>query len=263
MKPVPASPVVATTPASGGERAPAGQRDDAHSSVAKSPTVSLVIPTKNEARNIPWVLERVGTHVDEIIIVDGLSTDDTVAIAKIVRPDVRVVNHSVPGKGEAIRAGFAAATCDVVVMIDADGSMDPAEIDGFVGLIAAGYDLVKGSRSMAGGGSLDATPLRGLGNALLVRIANLLLGTAYTELCYGYMALRRSRVPELGLRSSGFEIETEIVVSASLARLAVAELPSFEAPRRFGRSNLNTFRDGFRVLRALVGGRFSGLPPGR
>jgi glycosyltransferase involved in cell wall biosynthesis len=233
-----------------------GSGEPSHKSRALS--VSLVIPTKNEARNVAWVLERVDDLVDEIIIVDGLSTDDTVAVAKMVRPDVRVVSHPVPGKGEAIRAGFAASTGDVVVMIDADGSMDPGEIPQFVRLVAEGYDLVKGSRCMPGGGSVDATPLRAFGNSVLVRLANLLLGTDYTELCYGYMALRRSRIRELGLASSGFEIETEIVVNARLAGLAIAEVPSFEAPRRYGTSNLNTFRDGFRVLRALVFGRFQG-----
>jgi len=222
-------------------------------------SISVVIPTKNEARNIAWVLERL-SGVDEVIVVDGLSTDATVDVAKMIRPDIVVVNHPVPGKGEAIRAGFAAATGDVVVMIDADGSMDPAEIPAFVELIAEGNDLVKGSRRMPGGGSADATPLRAAGNALLVAAANLLLGTSFTELCYGYMAVRRNRVPDLCLRSTGFEIETEIVVAAQRCGLAIAEVPSFESPRRFGHSNLNTFRDGYRVLRALVKGRFEERP---
>jgi len=220
----------------------------------------VVIPTKNEARNVGWVLERLTPLVDEVIIVDGLSTDGTVDVARMVRPDVVVVNHPVPGKGEAVRAGFAAATGDLIVMMDADGSMDPAEIPAFVELLAEGFDLVKGSRCMPGGGSVDATPLRAWGNGLLVRVANLLLGTSFTELCYGYMALRRSRLPDLALTSTGFEIETEIVVAARMAGLAIAEVPSFEAPRRYGTSNLNTFRDGFRVLRTLVAKRFEERP---
>lgn len=222
-------------------------------------TISVVIPTKNEARNIGWVLERVGPIVDEIVIVDGLSRDGTVEAAIRVRPDAIIVRHEVAGKGEAVRAGFAAATCDLVVLLDADGSMDPDEIQRFVEELAGGSDFVKGSRFLPGGGTADITRLRSVGNAGLVRLANLLLGTSYTELCYGYMAFRRSRLVELDLRSSGFEIETEIVVKACRAGLTIREIPSFESPRRYGASNLNTFRDGWRVLRTLVRERFT--PP--
>jgi glycosyltransferase involved in cell wall biosynthesis len=220
-------------------------------------TISVVIPTKNEARNIGWVLGRIGPIVDEIVIVDGLSDDGTVEAALLVRPDVVVVRHEIRGKGEAVRAGFAAATGDLVVLLDADGSMDPNEIPGFVVELARGSDLVKGSRFVPGGGTTDISWLRSAGNRALVGLSNLLLGTSYTELCYGYMAFRRSRLEELGLRSSGFEIETEIVVKACRAGLAVIEIPSFESPRRYGSSNLNTFRDGWRVLRTLVRERFA------
>jgi glycosyltransferase involved in cell wall biosynthesis len=224
-------------------------------------TISVVIPTKNEARNIAWVLERMELIVDEVIIVDGLSSDDTVEIARAVRPDLVVVHHPVAGKGEAMRAGFAAATGDLVVMLDADGSMDPAEIGRFVEQLAAGHDFVKGSRFLPGGGTADMTLLRRMGNDVLVRLANVLMGTRYTELCYGYMAFRRSRLQELDLTSVGFEIETELVLKCQRAGFAIAEVPSFESPRRYGNSNLNTFRDGWRVLRTLLRERFAAGQP--
>lgn len=220
-------------------------------------TISVVIPTRNEARNIAWVLERMEPIVDELIIVDGLSTDGTVEIARSIRPDVVVVHHPIAGKGEAVRAGFAVATGDLVVMLDADGSMDPGEIQRFVEQLAAGHDFVKGSRFLPGGGTTDMTLLRRLGNAALVRLANVLMGTCYTELCYGFMAFRRSRLQELELTSSGFEIETELVLKCQRAGLAIAEVPSFESPRRHGTSNLSTFRDGWRVLRTLLRERFA------
>ncbi len=223
----------------------------------RSLSVSVVIPTKNEARNIGWVLERMDPIVDEVIIVDGLSRDDTIGVARAVRPDVVVVEHAVPGKGEAMRAGFAAATGDLVVMLDADGSMDPAEIVRFVEALVDGHDFVKGSRYLPGGGTSDITLLRTMGNSALTQLANLLFGTRYSELCYGYMAFRRSRLEELGLTSTGFEIETEIVVKAQRAGLAITEVPSFESPRRHGVSNLHTFRDGWRVLRTLLRHRFA------
>jgi hypothetical protein len=225
--------------------------------VALSFTISVVIPTRNEARNIGWVLDRIGPIVDEIVIVDGLSDDGTVEAATRARPDAIIVRHEVAGKGEAVRAGFAAATGDLIVLLDADGSMDPCEIPRFVEELARGSDMVKGSRFLPGGGTTDISWIRKAGNAGLVWLSNLLLGTSHTELCYGYMAFRRSRLEELDLRSSGFEIETEIVVKACRGGLAVSEVASFESPRRYGTSNLNTFRDGWRVLRTLVRARFA------
>src|SRR4051794_8339363 len=127
--------------------------------------VSVVIPTKNEAQNIGWVLRRMAPIVDEVVIVDGLSDDGTIEVAQRVRPDLVVIRHEVAGKGEAVRAGFAAATGDFVVLMDADCSMDPAEITLFLDALAAGADMAKGSRFLPGGGTTDMTRLRKFGNA--------------------------------------------------------------------------------------------------
>ena len=215
-------------------------------------TVTVMIPTKNEAANLPWVLGRMPAWVDEVVIVDGLSTDGTADVARRCRPDVVVVNEARPGKGAAVRAGFAAATGHVVVMIDADGSMDPVEIGRYVNAIRDGADLAKGSRRLEGGGSADLTTIRDLGNRGLLLAANLLFGTRFSELCYGFMAVRRTALPSLDLVGDGFEIETEIVVRAVRAGLRVAEVPSFEYPRRAGESNLNAIRDGLRIVRTLL-----------
>jgi glycosyltransferase involved in cell wall biosynthesis len=230
---------------------PVGSGPDASPTPARE-SVSVVIPTMNEAANLPWVLTRIPAWVDEVVIVDGRSTDDTVDVARRCRPDVVVVHETRPGKGAAIRAGFAAATGDVVVMIDADGSMDPFEIGRYVTAIREGADLAKGSRRIDGGGSADITPIRDLGNRGLLLVANLLYGTGFSELCYGFMAVRRSRIGELALVSDGFEIETEMVVRAVLAGHGVREVPSFEYPRRTGESNLNAVRDGLRIVRTLL-----------
>lgn len=221
--------------------------------------VSVVVPAKNEARNIGWVLERIPPWVDEVILVDGLSTDDTVAVAQAARPGLEVVHDRRPGKGAALRAGFAASHGDIVVMLDADRSMDPAEIGRYTALIHGGYDLVKGSRFMAGADSDDITTLRWAGNNLLRFLTNHLFGVRFSDLCYGYIAFRRSCLPELALSADGFEIETEIVISAVRAGLMVTEVPTIERPRAHGVSNLRTFRDGQRVLRTLIALR---LTPG-
>lgn len=217
-----------------------------------TPTVTLVIPARNEARNIAWVLEQIAGEVTEIILVDGNSTDATLITALSYRPDIRVVAQDGAGKGSALRTGFLAATGDVIVMMDADGSMSPQEIRHYLHFLNNGYDFVKGSRFMVGGGSVDITPFRRLGNRFLLRVFNSLYDADLTDLCYGFCAFHRRYLDLLALSATGFEIEAEMVARAMRAGLRVAEVPSFELPRRTGRSNLRSVRDGTRVLRTVV-----------
>lgn len=223
-------------------------------------TVSVVIPALNEESNIAWVLERLPQFVDEIVLVDGHSVDRTVEVARAVRRDIVVVPENGAGKGAALRAGFAAANGDIIVMIDADGSMNPAEIDRFVTPLLNGYDLVKGSRFLDGAGSLDLTFLRRIGNQALTRITNLLFLIRFTDLCYGFCSFRRECLAALALTAHGFEIETELVVHAAKANLRIAEVPSVELLRRNGTSNLRTFYDGKRVLRVILRERLARHP---
>ena len=216
-------------------------------------TVSVVIPTLNEVESLPWVIEHLPDWVTELVIVDGLSTDRTENLARSLRPDVVVVHQYQRGKGAALRAGFAAATSDIVVMIDADGSTDPREMERFVRALEDGADFVKGSRHMEGGGSADFTRLRAAGNRMFVLAANWLYGSTFTDLCYGYCAFWRKHVERLGLTADGFEIETQLVLGALKSGLEIREVPSFELERRAGTSNLNAARDGLRVLRTMIG----------
>jgi glycosyltransferase involved in cell wall biosynthesis len=221
------------------------------------PTVTAVIPTLNEADNLRWLLPRL-TSVDEIVIVDGQSSDGTAEIARLLRPDATIIVEPPTGKGTAMRTGMAAATSEVLIMLDADGSMDPAEFDAFLALLCRGFDFVKGSRYACGGGSDDLTGLRSVGNKWLTRLANGLYRGGWSDLCYGYVGIRRSAVDRLALKSTGFEIETEMCVNAVRAGLKMAEVASHESNRRHGESNLNTFRDGWRVLWTMVRLRFAG-----
>ena len=150
-------------------------------------------------------------------------------------------------------------------MLDADGSTDPAEIPRFVDALKHGADFAKGSRFMPGAGSSDISRLRQYGNYWLNRIVNLLYGTRYTDLCYGYNAFRRDCLEAIALDPSaregadpnnmqwgdGFEVETLINVRIAKAGLRVFEVPSFERNRVYGNSNLNAFSDGLRVLRTI------------
>lgn len=239
-----------------------------------SPSVSIVIPALNEARNIPHVLDRIPEDVHQVVLVDGRSTDDTVQVALGIRPDVCVVSQTRKGKGNALACGFEAATGDVIAMVDADGSADPAEIPRFVKALVEGADFAKGTRFLKGGGSDDITRLRKLGNQFLTKFFNAAYYLNYSDLCYGYNVFWRKHVPVLGLDAStpprkdgtplwgdGFEVETLIHIRVAKARLKVTEVPSYEHSRIHGVSNLNAVKDGTRVVRIMLAERDSHRRP--
>jgi glycosyltransferase involved in cell wall biosynthesis len=235
------TPIVSATHRSGQDGAPAGW-----------PQVSVVIPTLNEAQNLPHVFAKLPRDLHEVIVVDGFSTDDTLDVVRLLRPDAKIVLQQNRGKGDALRCGFEAATGDILVMLDADGSADPAEIPAFVETLVAGADFAKGSRFREGGGSSDITPLRRTGNRALNGLVNFLFRTSYSDLCYGYNAFWRHCLGAMKVDCTGFEVETLINIRVARAGLDIREVPSFESDRIYGQSNLRTFRDGGRVLRTIV-----------
>lgn len=235
------------------------------------PKVSVVIPALNEARNLPYVLTRLPQQMHEVILVDGHSVDSTIEVAREVRRDIRIVTQTRKGKGNALACGFAAATGDIIAMIDADGSTDPAEIPQFVQALIDGADFAKGSRFLEGGGSEDITRLRTSGNRVLTWLFNACYRCRYSDLCYGFNLFWREHVPALALDATpsptsaarrlwgdGFEVETLIHVRAAKAGLRITEVPSFEHRRLHGVSNLHAFSDGLRVLRTMLAERYNG-----
>jgi glycosyltransferase involved in cell wall biosynthesis len=223
----------------------------------RSVRVSVVIPTLNEAENLPHVFPRLPDGLHEVIVVDGRSTDRTVEVARRLRSDVRIVMQDGKGKGNALVAGFAAATGDIFVTLDADGSTDAAEIPRFVAALCNGADFVKGSRFAQGGASSDITFTRRLGNRGLNALVNALYGTSYTDLCYGYNAFWARCLPYMRVDCDGFEVETLINVRIAKGGLVIHEVPSYERDRIHGRSNLHAVRDGSRVLRTIALERLS------
>jgi hypothetical protein len=225
------------------------------------PPVSVVIPTFDEAKNLPHVFALLSPNLHEAAVVDGRSLN-TIESAQQLRPDVRILRQNGRGKGNAMACGFAAVTGDVVVRLDADGSADLREIPAFVDALEAGADSAKGTRFTHGDCSEDVTPTRAWGNRWLNHAVNLLFGTHFTNLCYGYAfsthclsvlelaAGRRGRGGRLW--GEGFETETIINTRAAKAALAIAQVPSFDSRRRQGQSNLSTWPDGSSVLRALL-----------
>lgn len=227
---------------------------------AERPRVSVVIPALNEERNLPFVAAKMPADVDEIVFVNGNSVDNTALVARELWPDGVHISQTRKGKGNALACGFKAATGDIIVMIDADGSTDPLEIPSFVGALISGADFAKGSRFIQGGGSADITALRRVGNWGLNAMVNTLFATKYTDLCYGYNAFWRRCLDVMKLPDTrhethqwgdGFEIETLINVRVAASRLKIAEVCSYEANRIHGTSNLNAVRDGTRVLRTI------------
>jgi glycosyltransferase involved in cell wall biosynthesis len=223
----------------------------------KPKTVTVVIPTYNEERNMRKVLSDIkssGVRVDEIIVVDAHSKDKTVEIAK--RMGAKVIYETDDGrrmgKGYALRVGMKQARGDIVVIMDADCSHLSSELGLLIEGIRSGFDVCMGSRFLQGGGTEDMPLLRVMGNKAFVLMVNALWGMNYSDLCYGYRSFRRSSLGKLDLRSNGFGIEAEMSIQAAKKKLRVLEIPSHEKLRLHGKGKLRTFSDGFNILKTIL-----------
>ena len=219
--------------------------------------VRVIIPTLNERENIHDIMYRLkNMGFCDILVVDGHSDDGTAEYAQNL--GAKVILQNGHGKGAAVREAFVESLsnsqADIIVMMDADGSMSPEELPSFIGAINAGADIVKGSRFLPQGNSEDLTLTRRIGNKMLTMTINFLFLTNYTDLCYGYIAFSRNALLQLSTRLIGqaFEIETEICVKAKTLGIDVVEIPSFERLRRFGTSNLHAVRDGLTIFSLLL-----------
>ena len=220
-----------------------------------NPDVTVIIPALNEEKSISkvlWELNHLGYN--KILIVDGNSRDKTVKVAKEF--GVNIISQNGKGKGDALRQAFnhGSLGMDVIVMLDADGSMNIKEIPVLIDALDLGADLAKGSRFLKHGYSEDMTVIRRIGNKFFLFLVNLFWSTNYTDLCYGLGVFRNDAVKKLypHLKSKNFEIETEIFIKAKKLGLRVVEVPSIEFKRRYGKSRLSTFLDGFRILKTII-----------
>lgn len=218
----------------------------------RAPKISIIIPALNEAENLPYVLPRVRQWAHEVILVDGWSSDHTPEVARTLHPEIIIIHQEGRGKGDALITGFKAASGDIIVMLDADGSTDPGEIPAYVGMLLSGADFAKGSRFLQGGGTADMPLYRKLGNWCFVLLVRLLFGGGYTDLCYGYNAFWKRILPQLELDGQGFEIEAMMNIRALSCGLKVTEVPSFEFKRVYGTGRLRTIPDGWRVLKTIL-----------
>jgi hypothetical protein len=136
--------------------------------------------------------------------------------------------------------------------MDADCSHQPVEIGLLIEAIKSGFDVAMGSRFIQGGGTEDMPLLRAIGNKLFVLLVNTIWGTNYSDLCYGYRAFRKNCIKKLQLKSNGFGIETEIAIKAAKRHLRTIEIPSYEKLRSHGEGKLQTFTDGFKILKTIL-----------
>ena len=223
--------------------------------VAPKARITVLICTLNEEATISYVLSRVPSWVDGVILVDGHSTDDTVGIARQFRPDIQVFYQPGKGKGDALRYGVQKASGDIIVTLDADGQTDPEEMPNFIEPLLRGYDWVKGSR-LAHGRPPNMPWHRWFGNKVLAITSNILHGTRYTDICSGYNAFWKKAFQRLGLSYDGFEMEQQMLVKIKKVGLKVAEVAYYDVGRTGGVTKINDVKQGFIDWFTIIKERF-------
>ena len=207
--------------------------------------ITLILPTKNEAEGIASIIDGSRKFADEIIVVDGHSTDGTILEAEKAGAD-KVFLDEGTGKGNAYQCGVRAATHEIIVFMDADGSHDPSIIPLLVAPIIAGQaDFVVGSRIKGGSDELHGDVdnfLRAVGSGIITTAINLRFKSSITDALNGYRAIRKSVFRQLELNCSDFDIEQHMICRALGKKFRLVEVPAHEYRRKWGRSKLPTFK---------------------
>jgi dolichol-phosphate hexosyltransferase len=222
------------------------------------PGVSVVIPAKNEEPTIGGIIERTLSYCEEVVVVDGRSRDRTAQIARSY--GIRIVEDNGKGKGDAIRVGAAAATHEIVVFMDADGSHDPADIPRLVRPIKAGKaDLVIGSRGRGGSDELHGDIeklLRLVGSDLILIGINLRWRKNLTDSQNGFRAVRTEVVRSLRLKENITTIEQEMTMKCLKNGYLVSEVPTHEYARKYGSSTIKLRKVWFRYIYSFISNLF-------
>jgi glycosyltransferase involved in cell wall biosynthesis len=216
--------------------------------------ISLIVPVRNEAGNLPAVLPLIKKipGIFEIIIVDGHSHDESIRVARKLLPQARIIFQRGLGKGEAITFGAQTAKGNYVGILDSDGSNDPRELYHYVDLARKGFDLVKGTRYMYGGRSDDETIFRKILIIGAQKVANTLWRSNFRDISYGMFLIKREKLLELDLQSQRHDVEWELMGEAHRRGLNIIEVPSVERKRIYGRSNVKIVYDGFLIARVVL-----------
>ena len=216
--------------------------------------ISVVIPTKNEERTIQEIVEGSTKHADEVLVVDGHSTDQTRERAAVA--GARVILDNGSGKGAALRLGIKEASGDIIVFIDADCSHDPADIPKLVEPIARGdADMVIGSRLKGGSDELGSTVsevFRLYGGRLIALAINLRFGQSITDYLNGFRAIKTSVARKLDLKENQQTIEHEMAMECLRQGHRVIEVGAHEYKRRYGESHISLMRHGPRFVYVVL-----------
>jgi len=220
-------------------------------------TVSLIIPTLNEAGSIEAVLKEIPRDVvDEVLVVDGASTDGTPDIVR--RVGDRVIQQEGRGYGAAIATGFKHVRGEIIVLADADGSYNLDDIRHLVQRVQDGADLALGSRYLPESGSEDDTLIRYVGNKVFSWALRTMYGVELSDALFFYLAIRRDVVRSITATSLGFEYIVEFLIKAQRGGFKFVEIPSLEKARTAGKSKVNAFKDGLRMLWIMTRARMLG-----
>lgn len=222
------------------------------------PSITAIICTLNEEQTVGYVLGKMPSFVTDVLIVDGHSNDNTVKVAKEAYPDVRITTQPGKGKGDAIRHGIKKAQGQIIVTLDADGSMDPADIIKFVDPLTKGFDFAKGSRFLPGVFTEDMPRHRLFGNWVFTTLTNILFRSRYTDITYGFNAFWKEKVKHIIVRSNGFEEIVEWYINIHKQRLKIKEVAVDEYQRIDGEAKLRSFQDGARILKTILRERVRG-----
>lgn len=205
-----------------------------------TPTITVVVPTRDEEGLVGEIVDSVRPYADEVLVIDGHSSDRTREIA--AQHHARVILDRGKGKGDALRLAFDEAKGDIVVFIDADGSHDPKDIPAMVAPIIAGNaDMVVGSRGKGGSDELHGTfeqLIRYVGSQLIMLAINYRWNVRLTDSQNGFRAIRRQVGKSLGLTSNLTTIEQEMTMKALKQGYRVGEIASHEYERRWGKSKV-------------------------
>ena len=217
---------------------------------------SIIVPAKNEEETIADVLSAVRDMTDDLIVIDGHSSDRTIEIAE--KYEARIVRDNCLGKGDAVRVGLAQARHPITVFIDADGSHQPSDIPSLVDPIAANeVDLVMGSRMLGGSEELFGSfreVIRLMGSLVISLSINYRYGVRFTDYQNGFRAIRTDIGRKIGLRSNTTTIEQEMAMKCLQYGYRVMEIPTHEYPRRGGVSKINVLCVAHRYIWNLICG---------
>jgi len=221
------------------------------------PQLTVLLPAHNEAPTIAGVIAAALAAAPapcEVLVIDDGSTDDTAARAAAAGARVVRLPHN-RGKGEALRVGAREARGERLIILDADGQDDPAELPLLLDALGPGVDLVIGSRFLGTFEPGAITPIDRLGNRLLTALFNRLLGAQITDTQAGFRAIRRDTFLKIGHRAARYDVETDTLARLLAAGGVAVEVPVTRRPRAHGSTDLSRIRDGLRILATILRAR--------